>query len=81
MAYWIIGSVWFLVFGGWAVMEQEQRKHKDGTYSPRTILSNIVAFLWFGPLIIGIWVGFEAMGPVVLFPPFAMYEFLQFVFG
>ena len=62
-------------------MDQEKRKHENGTYSPRTILSNVVAVLWLGPYFVGILVGWDSMYGLALVPPFAYYAFLQLVFG
>lgn len=79
--HYFSGGVWFLVFGGLLLMEQEKRKHEDGTYSPKTLLSYILGLLFFGPLVIGMLVGWETMWIGVIFPPFAMTAFVAFLFG
>ena len=79
--YFIIGSVWFVCSGGLCLMEQEKRKHEDGTYSPKTLLSYILGLLFLGPYFIGIWVGLDTIGLASLLPPFAMFAFLQLLLG
>ena len=56
-------------------------KNEDGSYAPMTGLSLLSGTLFLGPLAVGAIYGFNNMGPVSLFPPFAIYAFLELIFG
>ena len=81
MVYYVVGSIWFLVTAGWAIIDQEKRKNEDGSYAPMTALSIISGVLFLGPYVIGVFHGFKTMAFISLFPPFAMHAFLQLMFG
>jgi hypothetical protein len=81
MLHYIIGSVWFVTTGGWALHDQDKRKKEDGSFAPMTGLSLIAGTLFLGPYAVGVWYGLDTMSLASVFPPFAMYAFTQLIFG